>query len=56
MAMYDFQPQERGELQLKKGDEIIVEEELDRHWWQGKNCRTNECGLFPANYVKCHGH
>ncbi|XP_060598453.1 growth factor receptor-bound protein 2-like isoform X2 [Ruditapes philippinarum] len=54
IALYDFQPQERGELQLKKGDEIVIEEELDRHWWHGKNCRTNESGLFPANYVKCH--
>ncbi|KAL4240359.1 Growth factor receptor-bound protein 2 [Mactra antiquata] len=52
MAMYDFTPQEDGELLMKKNDELVIEEEIDRHWWKGKNCRTNQIGLFPANYVK----
>ncbi|XP_052264885.1 growth factor receptor-bound protein 2-like isoform X3 [Dreissena polymorpha] len=51
-ALYDFNPQEPGELFLKKGDEVDIEEEIDRHWWRGKNTRTNEIGLFPANYVR----
>lgn len=50
--MYDFLPQEQGELLLKKGDEVTVEDEIDRHWWKGKNARTQEAGLYPANYVK----
>lgn len=52
VAMYDFMPQEQGELLLKKGDEVSVEDEIDRHWWKGKNLRTQEIGLYPANYVK----
>ncbi|XP_052760233.1 growth factor receptor-bound protein 2-like isoform X4 [Mya arenaria] len=51
-AMYDFTPQEPGEVYLKKGDEVLVEDEVDKHWWKGTNARTKEAGLFPANYVK----
>nr|APU94145.1 growth factor receptor-bound protein 2 [Sinonovacula constricta] len=52
VALYDFMPQEAGELFLKKGDELAVEEEIDSNWWKGKNLRTEERGLFPANYVR----
>ncbi|XP_045213976.1 growth factor receptor-bound protein 2-like isoform X4 [Mercenaria mercenaria] len=55
-ALYDFQPQESGEVQLKKGDEIIIDDEIDPNWWKGQNCRTKACGLFPANYVRCIDH
>lgn len=52
VAMYDFVPQEDGELMMKKGDELAIEQEIDQFWWRGKNMRTKECGLFPANYIK----
>jgi len=51
-AQYDFDPQEEGELKLSRGDALEVTGELDRHWWKGKNLKTNQEGVFPANYVK----
>lgn len=53
VALFDFNPQEQGELTLKKGDQVVIDDEVDKHWWSGKNCRTKECGLFPSNYIKC---
>ena len=51
-AMYDFTPQEEGELELKKGDMVTKDEEIDKHWWRGVNKRSGCKGLYPANYVK----
>ena len=51
-AMYDFTPQDVGELELRKGDQVTKDEEVDKHWWRGKNKRTGQIGLYPANYVK----
>lgn len=51
--MYEFKPQEEGEIYLKKGDEVTIVEQIDKHWWRGTNSRTKENGLFPANYIKC---
>ncbi|KAK3601815.1 hypothetical protein CHS0354_041730 [Potamilus streckersoni] len=51
-AMYDFQPQEDGELKIRRGDVILVEEMVDQHWWRGTNASTNQVGLFPVNYVQ----
>ena len=50
--MYDFTPQEEGELKLKKNDEVTKDERVDQHWWRGTNKRTGQTGLYPANYVK----
>ena len=50
--MYDFTPQEEGELELKKGDMVTKDEEIDKHWWRGVNKRSGCKGLYPANYVK----
>jgi len=48
-ALYDFTPQEPGELEFRRGDVITVRERTDQHWWHGEiGART---GLFPATYV-----
>ncbi|GIZ47508.1 hypothetical protein CKM354_001059700 [Cercospora kikuchii] len=50
LALYDFKPDEPGELAFKKGDTIRVIESVFRHWWKGSlNGRT---GAFPVNYVQ----
>ena len=33
-ALYDFTPQEAGELEFRRGDVITVTDRSDQHWWQ----------------------
>lgn len=47
--MYDFTPQEEGELAFKRGDVITVTNRSDVNWWRGE-IGSRE-GLFPAAYV-----
>nr|ALG64481.1 growth factor receptor-bound protein 2 [Meretrix meretrix] len=51
-AMYDFEPDDQNEIRRKRGDKIVVEEEVDVNWWRGRNLSTGCSGLFPANYIK----
>ena len=48
-AIYDFTPQESGELEFRRGDVITVTDNTDQHWWEGELCARR--GLFPATYV-----
>ena len=49
-ALYDFEPQEEGELRMRKGDIVTVLEKVDQNWWKG-TCGS-QSGLFPAPYVR----
>lgn len=49
-ALYDFTPQEPGELAFSRGDVIKVTDKTDMHWWKGEI--GNREGLFPATYVQ----
>ena len=49
-ALYDFTPQEHGELAFSRGDVIKVTDKSDVHWWKGEI--GNREGLFPATYVQ----
>ena len=49
-ASFDFEPQEEGELRLRKGDIITVLDKSDQNWWKG-SCNGQE-GMFPVPYVK----
>ncbi len=35
VAAYDFQPQEDGEIELKRGDRIRMLDQADANWWKG---------------------
>ncbi|XP_050509877.1 growth factor receptor-bound protein 2 isoform X1 [Diabrotica virgifera virgifera] len=48
-ALYDFTPQEVGELEFRRGDVITVTDRSDQHWWHGEIGHRK--GLFPATYV-----
>lgn len=48
-AMYDFQPQETGELEFRRGDIINVHDRSDANWWEGEIGPRR--GYFPATYV-----
>ena len=53
IANYDFVPNDPDELELRKGDIIIVLQKKDPNWWMGEVIRQNKpCrGLFPKTYV-----
>uniref|UniRef100_A0AC34G7H2 SH3 domain-containing protein n=1 Tax=Panagrolaimus sp. ES5 TaxID=591445 RepID=A0AC34G7H2_9BILA len=48
-ALFDFSPQESGELGFKRGDIINVINREDENWWEGS--LNGQRGLFPATYV-----
>ena len=50
-AQFDFEPLEKGDLQLIKGDIVTVLDKIEENWWKGK--KTNgRVGIFPVSYVK----
>ncbi|CAL8079013.1 unnamed protein product [Orchesella dallaii] len=51
-ALYDFTPQEPGELEFRKGDIITLTDHSDENWWTG--VLGNRRGQFPATYVAPH--
>nr|1K76_A Chain A, SEX MUSCLE ABNORMAL PROTEIN 5 [Caenorhabditis elegans]1KFZ_A Chain A, SEX MUSCLE ABNORMAL PROTEIN 5 [Caenorhabditis elegans] len=48
-ALFDFNPQESGELAFKRGDVITLINKDDPNWWEGQ--LNNRRGIFPSNYV-----
>ncbi|ODN00986.1 Protein E(sev)2B [Orchesella cincta] len=48
-ALYDFMPQEPGELEFRRGDIVKVTDRSDPNWWKGGLRHLR--GQFPANYV-----
>ena len=48
-AMYDLDSNEPDELSFKKGDIIVVMEQVYRDWWRGS--LRGSVGIFPLNYV-----
>ncbi|XP_032367293.1 CD2-associated protein isoform X2 [Etheostoma spectabile] len=49
-ALFDYQPQNEDELELKAGDVIDITEEVEEGWWNGN--LNGRSGLFPSNFVK----
>jgi len=48
-ALFDFSPQEDGELEFRRGDVISVTNRDDDNWWEGS--LRGKSGMFPATYV-----
>ncbi|XP_072317263.1 SH3 domain-containing protein 21 [Eucyclogobius newberryi] len=50
-VMFDYKPKAGDELELKKGDVVVVvsKESQDEGWWQGE--LNGRCGFFPDNFV-----
>jgi signal transducing adaptor molecule len=48
-ALYDFEPNEEGELSFKEGDIIRVIDSVYKDWWKGE--LRGQIGIFPVNYI-----
>ncbi|KAM9840157.1 CD2-associated protein [Aulostomus maculatus] len=49
-VLFDYQPQNEDELELKVGEIIDIIEEVEEGWWSG--IFNSKSGLFPSNFVK----
>ncbi|XP_051816630.1 CD2-associated protein [Acanthochromis polyacanthus] len=49
-VLFDYQPQNEDELELKVGESIEIIEEVEEGWWSGQ--LNGKSGLFPSNFVK----
>ncbi|XP_042359484.1 CD2-associated protein isoform X2 [Plectropomus leopardus] len=49
-VLFDYQPQNEDELELKVGDIVDITEEVEEGWWNGN--LGGKSGLFPSNFVK----
>uniref|UniRef100_H2ZIU4 Tyrosine-protein kinase n=1 Tax=Ciona savignyi TaxID=51511 RepID=H2ZIU4_CIOSA len=51
VALYDFTPQESGDVALTMGETYTVTDTSRPYWWKVRNKRGEE-GYIPANFVK----
>ncbi|KAK2856573.1 hypothetical protein Q5P01_005308 [Channa striata] len=49
-VLFEYQPQNEDELELKLGEIIEITEEVEEGWWSGS--LNGKVGLFPSNFVK----
>ncbi|CAF1328084.1 unnamed protein product [Rotaria sp. Silwood1] len=50
IVKYDFIPEKTYELQLRKGDKVILLRKFDNNWYEGRLNHVE--GIFPADYVE----
>lgn len=49
-ALYNFKPENEKELAFKKGDILILTNQVDENWYEGQ--LSGVSGFFPISYVK----
>ncbi|XP_071401835.1 LIM and SH3 domain protein 1-like isoform X2 [Centroberyx affinis] len=51
-ALYSYMAADADEVSLQEGDLISDAEVIDEGWMYGRNQRTGQQGMLPANYVR----
>ncbi|KAM4624613.1 LIM and SH3 domain protein 1-like [Polymixia lowei] len=51
-ALYSYTAADADEVSLQEGDLILDIEPIDEGWMYGRNQRTGQRGMLPANYVQ----
>ncbi|XP_071766149.1 LIM and SH3 domain protein 1-like [Centroberyx gerrardi] len=51
-ALYSYTAADADEVSLQEGDLISDAEVIDEGWMYGRNQRTGQQGMLPANYVR----
>lgn len=51
VVLYDYKAQRNDELDLAKGDELLVLVRENENWWMGEQVKNHMQGYFPANYI-----
>lgn len=54
VALYDFQPENAGELPFKEGQTLKLFDQIDENWYEGalEGPDGEQAGIFPTNYVR----
>nr|XP_019009893.1 uncharacterized protein I206_05454 [Kwoniella pini CBS 10737]OCF48674.1 hypothetical protein I206_05454 [Kwoniella pini CBS 10737] len=54
IGLYDFNSNQKGDLNFKGGQVIIILDKVDEsnNWWKGFSPLTGKIGIFPSNYIE----
>jgi hypothetical protein len=52
VALYRYNDADPRDCDFEPGDRIAIYKYVNADWWEGRNTRTGDEGIFPQNYVR----